>query len=727
MTISNSQVKALQGRFLHFNPDKCGSLFHTDQPEDGTFSVDGKKHPAALMRNGAKWFYDREHRPTNKQGQPLKTKAPAGTRRMLFDTLEPAELLVVEGEGHAIACCSLGLKGVVAAGGVNTLLTNKPQAREHRRQVFQGKSVRLLFDPDEAGQAAVTKAARGILEAGAARTTTILLEALPESWLRGMDVEDWLASFDTPEAATVGLMELLGATSWADPEEDDSKQKPLAVESERFPLVGTGRSALVTTVYDTKSDKLQLAIFAPENLLDDRPQEVRGYGDHHDAQPSAEWAVRVVDSWTLGGRIYEPPPGSEFLAEIRERAVMAPAAPFEGPDADEELWRDLLKFLERWVVLAEPVHYMLVAAWAMLSYRLNDAMHRYVPPLRFTGLPGTGKSIALTCVHALAYWARMYRWTPDNVHRVADAHRDGVLLFDELHLDRGRAQDGQERMIDQCANSFDRHNREGRYEGAGKGMRTYRTFLMYATGGYAADEHQGIARRSVVIPMGRVKLALHQQYLDMPEGFYAEAEELRGRLLAWRFRRAPEPKQDEEGNPLADRLKQVAGKEIGQAFWPLLQVVPPGCTADLEALFDYIKRRREAVRGAIQHEEVAELLGIVATMAREGRDVLRTPSGVQVPAKYLVPSGQQMLPRISVRQINKQLVGAGLKKKQIRVRKEQRAEAAGIQLPGRFDGYDLDLRQGSKDRRAFEAYGVELPGPDEAGEYAEACDEAAPL
>jgi hypothetical protein len=48
----------------------------------------------------------------------------------------------------------------------------------------------------------------------------------------------------------------------------------------------------------------------------------------------------------------------------------------------------------------------------------------------------------------------------------------------------------------------------------------------------------------------------------MPERFYAEAEELRARLLAWRFRRAPEPKRDEENDPLADRLKEVRALAI---------------------------------------------------------------------------------------------------------------------------------------------------------------------
>ena len=36
---------------------------------------------------------------------------------------------------------------------------------------------------------------------------------------------------------------MIGATSWADPEEDDSKQQPLAVESERFSLVATRLTA----------------------------------------------------------------------------------------------------------------------------------------------------------------------------------------------------------------------------------------------------------------------------------------------------------------------------------------------------------------------------------------------------------------------------------------------------------------------------------------------------
>ena len=555
-----------------------------------------------------------------------------------------------------------------------------------------------------------------MLAAGATHVAIISKEKLPSSWTPDMDVENWLAEFDNAELALLGLIRLMTSTAWQeDVGENDNRAiepKRVAVESERLPIAGSGRSVLLTAVYTASEDRLQLAVHAPEAFF---TADGNGFGQsiRHDDGP-AVWATRVVDSFSHGNSVYEPPRSADFLEEVRERALTLPAPPNENGEPDATLWADLLGFFRRWLILPDQRHYTVMGAWTLLSWRLNDAGFRYVPPLRFIGLPATGKSVALTCVHAVAYHGRMLRWTPDNLHRVADAYRDGVQCFDELHLNRGRTKDAQERMQDQFAQAWDRYSRELRYEGAGRGVQVYRSFLMPATAGYHADEHLGVARRSAVIELQPVELERHQQYLEQPQRFYKEAEGLRARLLAWRFRHAAEPKQDEEGNPLADRVKEIAGREIGQAFWPLVQMVPTDCPDDLENLLGYVSARRRVVKGTIRREEAAELLQLVASMVGEGTHVLITPSGVQVPNTFLLPSAQQAFPGISSKRLGTQLAGTGVEKRQLRVRSQSKNDATRLALTTRFPGFDLDLREESRHREAFESYGVIVPTLEEA-------------
>ncbi|MHC4062984.1 MAG: toprim domain-containing protein [Planctomycetota bacterium] len=717
--LTKGQLDLLSKRFRHFYLDRCAPLFHHDQPENGEHTRRGQgKFPAVLMVSDAWWYPDRERRPVDpKNGRPIKAQA-SSTRKLLVhpDCKDASEVLVVEGEGHAVAVASVGHTQVVAAGGTQNLAKASRKAAPGRQVAFEGKCVRILFDPDDAGQAAAHKVAKVVLDAGATHVAIISKEMLPNGWLPSMDVEDWLATFDDAELALENLNQLMASVAWQEDIDGEADRiiepRNVAVESARLPIAGTGRSVLLTTVYTSAEDQLRLAVHAPESFF---AADGSGFGQsiRHDDEP-AVWATRVVDSFSHGNRVYEPPRSADYLEEVRERALTVPAPPNESGEPDSALWVDLLGFFQRWLVLTDQRHYVVMGAWTLLSWRLNDAGFRYVPPLRFTGLPGTGKSVALTCVHAVAYHGRMLRWTPDNLHRVADAYRDGVQCFDELHLNRGRTKDAQERMQDQFAQAWDRYSHEVRYEGAGRGIQKYRSFLMPVTAGYQADEHLGVARRSAVIELQPVELEKHQQFLEQPQRLSREAEELRGRLLAWRFRHSAEPKQDEEGNSLADRVKEIAGREIGQAFWPLVQMVPVDCPDDLESLLGYVADRRRVVKGTIRREETAELLQLVATTVDEGTHVLITPSGVQVPNTFLLPSAQQAFPGINSRRLGTQLAAAGVEKRQLRVRAQSKQFAIRFSLTDRFWGFDLDLREDSRHREAFESYEIVVPTLEEA-------------
>ena len=163
MALTVEQQEMLRARFVHADLPFCACLFHPDQPAGGQMPIGGVMFPAVLMASNVAWFPDQEHRPDMPKPRgdgtfaKMKTKASKGLRHLLVDDTGAQELLIVEGEGDAFAARSVGLIGVVCAGGTSTLLNDSPAAAEQRRKVFAGKSLRFAFDPDEAGRAAVVE------------------------------------------------------------------------------------------------------------------------------------------------------------------------------------------------------------------------------------------------------------------------------------------------------------------------------------------------------------------------------------------------------------------------------------------------------------------------------------------------------------------------------------------------------------------------------------------
>ncbi len=628
--MNDATKAALLARFRHLNLEKCGTLFHVDQPADGLFTIDGRKYPGVLMRNGAKWFYDRDQRPTNKSGQPLKAKAPSGMRRVLFDTLEPAELLVVEGEGHAVAVCSIGLKGVLAVGGVNTLLVNKPNAREHRRQVFQGKSVRLLFDPDEAGQAAVMKAARSVLESGAVRVAVVMPEALPESWLRGMDVEDWLAAFDTHEAATVGLMQLLGGISWDDAKDsgDEDEEHEVRVQSARLFMKDESDPVLVVMVYDEEEHKPGLAVFGPQDAGHDgelTEKQQHALNEYPDRAATEEVdhrarAWRIMDTWRCGSRHYVPDTSPAVLTYLENRTLVLPSPPFDGADTSEQLWKDTRAFMHQWVRLEEPLYDVLVA-YVLLTYRLQDARFDVIPYLRFYGPPATGKGRALDVMRSLCWRSFASQPTPDNIHRLVEYFGDITLIFDEFHLDRGLSKDAQDRLID----ALNLGNRRGqgriRVEKDARGNMVLKHFDLFGLkvfAGYGHDEHESLARRTLNVEMRPRSVPESMSLFALPPEFYQQAALLRGRLLAWRGRKLALGMPSPSSNRAKWLLREV-GADTGQVFWPLLEMVPASMEAELENLMSCALGRKAGTQAAREVSEESYLLDAVVQLYDENR------------------------------------------------------------------------------------------------------------
>jgi hypothetical protein len=383
-------------------------------------------------------------------------------------------------------------------------------------------------------------------------------------------------------------------------------------------------------------------------------------------------------------------------------------APPAAVGTDEQIWDQVVGFLKRWLTLSDESYYDVIAAWILLSWRYVDMESQSVPLLRFAGKSGSGKTDALKCVHNLSFLSRWFRFTPDNLHRVANAWPDGVFMVDEFHLDRGRDKASNERQGDQASSSCDALAHEARFNGRTGEVDIISMHCMWAAGGYRADESENLARRGLVIPTKKVPEA--RGLKKFPPKFFQQAEDLRSQLLTWRFRHVTDIEPDSQESELSKRLDAAVGTMIGQAFWPLVLMVPAGRPEALDRILKYGTARRKLVNESVEHGEAAHILSIVAEMISEGRDVLQVGPVVIVPVTWLVPKVREQFWGKTSREINAEMKeAAGLKKKQITVPtlERQRAKQRGLAL--RFDGYEIDLSADSPHRAKLAEHGVQLP------------------
>ena len=306
--LNDELLATLKQRNRHFNFDLVSGQLAADQPLSGVESVPGQgTFPALRMRNDVLLFPDRDSRPNRPPedgGGPMKAKAPRGVRGLLFDTVEPQELLVVEGECDFFAALSAGLRGVVCAGGTSALTSNRGRAPRIREGIFKGKDVRIAFDPDEPGRKHAQEVARKLYEAGATRVAIVELPT------EGEDLEEYLNGFDGPDLALGALLRRMGAAPWLQPEDlraEQLQQKPVPVQSERIYLEGAPHPVLVCMTWEPQGRKAGLAVYAPTDLPEPEVEGGEQYRSRPPQQaPSGPWAWHVCDEWSHQGTTYIP-------------------------------------------------------------------------------------------------------------------------------------------------------------------------------------------------------------------------------------------------------------------------------------------------------------------------------------------------------------------------------------------------------------------------------------
>jgi len=352
--------------------------------------------------------------------------------------------------------------------------------------------------------------------------------------------------------------------------------------------------------------------------------------------------------------------------------------------------------VRRWVVLPDGRLYPVATAWGLLTWRVHDAELPAMPILRITGDSGTGKGRVIAVLSQLCWRSYHLATTPDNNHYLVKQHGDVTQFFDELHLDRGRSRDAQERLIDVLNYGFERGREISRVvEGE---LRAFRVFGSRVLIGYGVDEHEAIARRTVAIRMEPgVSVPPEMSVPILPPEFYEEAVRLRARLLAWRGR---EHLGDlRRAQALYPDVVNRAGRELAPTFWPLVAMVPPAMTRELETIFEIAEERRGTFEKVRKTDLTTHLLSVVAEIIRASNAYEQADGrSWVVPTRGIVEWSRD--PRVTVTSVPQKLGenGVGLEHGAFRV-------AGSISRPM---GFKVPKEAGDL-AAIFERYGVEWP------------------
>lgn len=648
--LTPEQLEGLRSRFQHFDADKAAPLFAGDQPEEGLHTVRGQgKYPAVYMRNGTTWFYDKANRPVTATGAPMKAKAPKGMRPLLHDGHRP-EGIVVEGEGAAVALLSLGVSGVVATGGTQTLLSKKAKSRAHCSEVLRGRKLRWLYDTDEAGRQGVTKAVAAAFEAGAAGN--LVMDQVP--WESG-DLEDWLNGWDTPERAAGELVQWLGTRNWDDAvavedQEERAKDEENAAVAVHSWRQGSPPQAAAVLTYDEATGKVGMAVYKPGESV----------------QADVVW--RIMDEWRHGDHVYKPRTDEDTLDELRTRTLIAPPPPAEDyGGSSEQLWRDLRAFMQEWLALPDARAYDVMVAYVLLTYRLKDAGFQMTPYLRFWGPSGSGKGRALDVMRSLCF--RSYKGAPstDNLHLVIDALGDVTLVIDEFDLKA----EGMQKVAGVLNAGYDASHRILRAYKRPNGKMVMQRFVVFGpkiTAGYQAhDDEQGLARRTLAVRLeAGLKLRQEAEVFELPDSFWRQAAELRARLLAWRGAKIALPKPETRGHRTKRIIRDV-GRGSGQVYWSLSCMVPEGMAAELDNLVEFAQGRRADLEEMNKATAESDLVAAVASLIQDG--VAPTVDGrVFVPTAALLDELRESANVVaSASQVVRDLTALGMRQCRARV------------------------------------------------------------
>jgi hypothetical protein len=284
---------------------------------------------------------------------------------------------------------------------------------------------------------------------------------------------------------------------------------------------------------------------------------------------------------------------------IKNDVVLLPSEPlFYGTEA--ALVSEVQSFIHRYVDLSRSFEQ--VATYYVLLTWLYDAFND-LPYLRLRGDYGTGKTRTLLTIGSLCYrgFFASGASTVSPIFHILDAFR-GTLLFDEADF---RFSDERAEIVKILNNGNVRGmpvlrtmmNRQREFNP--QAFHVFGPKIVASRGRY---EDKGLESRFITEEMGARKMRADIP-INLPETFKEEAQQLRNKLLLFRFHRRSEVKLD---GALADpRLEP----RLNQILLPLLSIVADkGLQAELRSMALESQMGLVAERGLLVEAQVLELL-----------------------------------------------------------------------------------------------------------------------
>jgi 5S rRNA maturation endonuclease (ribonuclease M5) len=588
---------------------------HTEILEDWR-TPDGE-FPCLGLQNGARWFYDRERRPMQKSGQPIKTMATAGHRALLGDLEKDHGLFLFEGERDWLTALSIGINGAICVGGTENLDELQLQAIGVRPEVI------VFFDNDEAGRDASEKIAAQLVTAGCRSVKN----ARPP--IAGQDFSEWMETvpkgdelsallklvreakkikktdakrtlkaaenekdsresrpemtdeFTTPDGDPVALI-----FEYQDPAKPYDREQPVTVKFARYCRARSKKDGLLIVDYDS--------FYQP-------PIPERVQGDMYDPEK--------------GKIIEEKPPLLRPIAGdwVNDRVILLPTGVKEH-GTSEGLWDDILAFIDRYFVCDEAFMHAMTA-YILLTYRYRDARFETIPYIRVIGDAGRGKSRFCRTMLELCYrGAFLTNMRAVHVYRLLHQMKAGVtMVFEEFRLNERRDEDRD--FLDLLNAGNQRGARVPRM--TGKQFSEMQFLPVFCPKVMAMTKDcldQGLIRRCITGRVGHLPVPESKRMEALPDEFYKIGDELRRRLLGWRFARYEQLRP-----PVDPSIRGDIDMGVWQNFYPLAAMVPKERGESVEHIIALARETAGGLRSMHQHSQEAAAL-VACVRQRDKRE-----------------------------------------------------------------------------------------------------------
>lgn len=312
-----------------------------------------------------------------------------------------------------------------------------------------------------------------------------------------------------------------------------------------------------------------------------------------------QWTDGVEDIWYCGECCIVPAVSESSSVEYERIA----------PESTETILDEIITFVRRFVVFADPVHYDILALWILHTYQFaHDAVTPYATPYIYvtSAEPQCGKTRTIEVAELLARNPKSTaRMSPGALYAAIESVRPTVFLDEVDAIFSGKSNEDLRGMLNSGYTYKGNVELQTMVKGGERTTVQYSTFCPKLLAGIDNGELPAtIADRCITFNLKRRKLDGTEEIERLnPRKIEREADELKSRISVWVAANAAEIAECEPADlPIGDRAFQIAE--------PLLQVGM--------RVVGWTQRSRDAIVHVLAEKKPSETLNTKALrMARE--------------------------------------------------------------------------------------------------------------